>query len=138
MTDEDNVRYLNIAVTHEDPFDYDPPVVTYDPVTEEVTRTRPTGEQYNEEIITGYVVNPPPDLTAPNLEQLRHFAALIEHRTEHKVRVAPKMVGDEEHYQVLTAHVVSGAAPYEITYAWLSGFDNGIHDQLWKEAKRKK
>lgn len=138
---------LKVAVIHENPFDYDPPVITYTPIEEDIIKTLPTGEDKVEQIVVGYKADPPPPLTGTNLEQLRYAAALIEVRTGHKVRVAPRPAKvkisvdgednlvDVEHYEVLTAHATGGPAPYEVTWAWLSGFHNGIEETLRKVTK---
>lgn len=156
---------LKVAVIHENPFDYDPPVITYTPIEEDIIKTLPTGEDKVEQIVVGYQADPPPPLTGTNLEQLRYAAALIEVRTGHKVRVAPKTVQikktvvldgrpgrdtspiidgeygttqvshDVEFYEVLTAHATGGPAAYEVTWAWLSGFHNGIEETLRKVTK---
>lgn len=86
----------------------------------------------------GFRVDPPFGINWPPLRTLRHFAALIEHRTGHKVRVAPvvKDVGPIEQYEVMTEHCLTGEpAGFEVVYAWLSGFENGIHEVLWKASK---
>lgn len=117
-----------------DPVDrwaYTPPTVSYDPIVE--------GGK-----IIGFKVNPPFGLTWPPLKTLQHFAALIEHRTGAKVRVVRAdndLILDDgsliEAYEVTTGHVVTGSsASYEITYAWLSGFENGIHEILWRSGGR--
>jgi hypothetical protein len=132
----------------DNPFDYELPIKSYEPVFEEVTRTRPTGEQYNESVVVAYKFDADPPLTGTNLEQLRYAAAKIEVRTGLKVRVAPRAakikIGvndhgednlvDAEHYEVLTAHATGGPALYEVMWAWLSGFESGNAETMrqWK------
>jgi hypothetical protein len=83
---------------------------------------------------TGYKVDPPFDWEWDALTTLRHFAALIEHRTGMKVRVSPT-AEDGECYEVLTDHVTGGPASYEVMWAWMSGFESGHNSLLWKAAK---
>jgi hypothetical protein len=124
----------------DNPFEYDLPVKSYDPVYMDAIKTRPTGEQYPEKVVVAYKFDADPPLTGTNLEQLRYQAAKIEVRTGLKIRVAPrpakiKVFGasapgveeevDVEHYEVLTAHATGGPAPYEVMWAWLSGFESG-------------
>jgi hypothetical protein len=133
-----------------DPWDYDPPEVAWVPIMQEVHKQKPTGETYIEEKVIGYRVEPPFGLTWPPLQTLRHYAALIEHRTGQKVRVIPNTVKewlpfpdddepkDVEHYEVRTDHVTGGPAPYDVTYSWLSGYENGIYALLWAASKNTK
>lgn len=117
-------------------WDYTPPSVTYDPITEDVNVTLNTGETRQEIKTVGYVVNPKFGIDWPHLQTLRHFAALIEHRTGLRVRVAQNDVEEQECFEVRTSHSTGGPAPYEVVYAWLSGFENGSHETLWAATKR--
>lgn len=122
-----------------DPWAYEPPVVSYDPIYEDDVKVLPTGEHKAIKKVVGYVVNPKFGVDWPEVQTLQHFAALIEHRTGQKVRVIQATVGQEEGFpddilatfEVKTAHSIGGPAPYEVVYAWLSGFENGIHEVLW-------
>jgi hypothetical protein len=127
-----------------DQFDYDPPEVIWRPILTE-------GE------VTGYKVDPPFEEwdNGDNLITLRHYAALIEHRTGMKVRVAPnghqsaartqlQEIGAEiisrdegQLFDVLTGHATGGPAPYEVTWSWLSGFECGHNEILWSVSKKK-
>jgi hypothetical protein len=117
-------------------FDYDVPVVSYDPITND------------DGLVIGQQVQPPFELTWDHLTTLRHFAALIEHRTGTIIRVSPAdpppLEDDEpsvetenfaakqdELYDVLTAHTTGGPAAYEVTWAWMSGYETGIHELVW-------
>lgn len=94
----------------------------------------------------GFRVEPPFGVNWNHLRTLRHFAALIEHRTSHIVRVGPHKVttgevlseGQEpEQFEVMTEHcITSEPAGFGVVYAWLSGFENGIHEYLWKASKK--
>lgn len=95
----------------------------------------------------GFRVDPPFGVNWPPLRTLRHLAALIEHRTGHKVRVGSvvreqkRFDGDclsrTEEYEVMTEHCLTNeSAGFEVVYAWLSGFENGIHEFLWKASKK--
>jgi hypothetical protein len=136
-----------------DPWDYTPPKVSYDPIRE--------GDK-----VVGYVVNPKFEPDWPHLKTLQHFAALIEHRTGQRVRVIAtttstpyeevldgrdgresSMQIDGEHatsvryrreewYKVQTSYCTDGPAPYEVVYAWLSGFENGCHAIFWSVNKK--
>ena len=92
----------------------------------------------------GFRVDPPFGVNWPHLRTLRHFAALVEHRTGHKVRVGAvsrEVRTDDdlysvEEYQVLTEHSATAEpAGFEVVYAWLSGFENGAHEVLWRLSK---
>ncbi|MGO8850311.1 hypothetical protein [Mycobacterium sp.] len=39
-------------------------------------------------------------------------------------------------YEVQTAHALGGPAPYDVMWAWLSGFHNGIEETLRKEGQK--
>jgi hypothetical protein len=127
-----------------DPWGYEPPKVAWVPIKEEVHKTKPTGETYIEERVTGFHIDPPFGLTWPHLRTLQHYAALIEHRTGMKVRVIQSTPGQEEGFpddipatfEVRTEHVAGQAAPYEVTYAWMSGYENGIHAVLWTASSK--
>jgi hypothetical protein len=106
-----------------DVFDYEVPEVIWRPINSD------DGE------VAGYKVDPPFDWAADNLVTLRHYAALIEHRTGLKLRVGQSDGEDELVYHVLAGHVTGGPAPYEVTWAWLSGFESGIQELLWRAAK---
>lgn len=116
----------------QDKFDYEVPAVSYEPILNDEGR------------VVGQQVQPPFELTWDHLTTLRHFAALIEHRTGTKVRVSPAEWGEvqdeedkkDELYDVLTAHTTGGPAVYEVTWAWLSGFETGIHELLWSSKKK--
>lgn len=136
----------------QDKFDYEVPDVSYEPITND------------DGLVIGHQVHPPFALTWDHLTTLRHFAALIEHRTGTKIRVAPLIVKkteayplsdvgeasaivdgaegmgertvEQELYDVLTAHTTGGPAVYEVTWAWLSGFETGIHELLWSSKKK--
>lgn len=106
------------------PWDYEPPEVAYVPIEKD-------------DQVVGYRVEPPFGVDWPPLQTLRHFAALIEHRTGQKVRVAPSASQPPDYddmpelFDVMTGHSTGGPAPFEIMYSWLSGFENGIHELLW-------
>jgi hypothetical protein len=102
-----------------DPWGYEPPEVAYVPIVKD-------------DKVVGYKVEPEFGLTWPHIQTLRHFASLIEHRTGIKIRVIKvDDIEDCEAFEVLTGHSTGGPAPYEVTFAWLSGFENGIHEFLW-------
>lgn len=115
-------------------FDYEPPAVAWVPIL--ASSGKPVG----------FRVDPPFGVNWEHLRTLRHFAALIEHRTGHKVRVRERPVTsnevlsrgvDPEQYEVLTEHATTGEpAGFGVVYAWLSGFENGIHEVLWRASKR--
>jgi len=114
-----------------DKFDYDPPEVIWRPILID-------GE------VTGYKVDPPFSWEWDHLTTLRHYAALIGHRTGMKVRVSPsdphliittEYDDEPETYDVLTGHATGGPAPYEVTWAWLSGFETGHNELLWKAGR---
>ncbi len=71
-----------------------------------------------------------------DLATLREVAALIERRTGLKMRVAQSEtieVGSEDPlYEVMTDHCIGGPAPFEVTWGWLSGFENGCAEVSWK------
>lgn len=125
-----------------DPWAYEPPVVTYDPIHEDDVKVLPTGEHQAIKRVVGYVVNPKFGLDWPEIRTLQHFAALIEHRTNQYVRVIlakdqpPDYDDLPEMFEVRTAHSLGGPAPYEVVYAWLSGFENGIHELLWEASNK--
>lgn len=125
-----------------DPWDYVPPQVTYDPIEEFVTTVLPTGEHKSEKKVVGYAVNPKFGADWEEIQTLQHFAALIEHRTGHKIRViksvhqSPDYDDLPELFEVKTAHCIGGPAPYEVAYAWMSGYENGIHSVLWKASNQ--
>lgn len=106
-----------------DKFDYEVPEVIWRPI-----------KNGDDEVI-GFKVDPPFDWAGDNLATLRHYAALIEHRTSLKVRVVQEDGEDELVYHVLTGHATGGPATYEVTWAWLSGFEGGHNELLWKAGK---
>jgi hypothetical protein len=111
-------------------FDYEPPQVTYDPIVEDGKTV-------------GFQVNPPFDPDWDHLVTLQHFAALIEHRTGHKIRVAKNDRKEGEFaylndlYDVLTDHATGGPVEFDIAWAWMSGFENGIHEILWATKEKR-
>ena len=107
-----------------DMFDYQVPEVIWRP-----NYSPETGE------LVGYVVDPPFSEDWDHLISLRHYAALIEHRTSLEVRVAQVGGEDEPEYHVLTGHATGGPAPYEVTWSWLSGFELVVQELLWKASK---
>lgn len=127
-------------MTHK--FDYEPPKVTWEPITGEVDKTLPTGEIRKESRVIGHRVEPPFGDCWDHLTTLRHFAALIEHRTGLKVRVSPaeKPEADQEPepeaYDVLTEHSVGGPASFETIWSWLSGFENGVFEVHWQQTSK--
>jgi hypothetical protein len=126
----------------EETFDYDPPVVTWDEITRRVeVEDEETGKVVVENEVTGHKVNPPYDDSWDEITKLRWFAALIGHRTGVQVRVAQKVTHhpsaeineghswDEINYLVSTQHMESReAAPYNVTWSWLSGLEAGIYE----------
>jgi hypothetical protein len=112
-------------------FEYEVPEVIWRPVLNESNE------------VTGYKVDPEFDpLNWDQLTMLRHYAALIEHRTGMKVRVGPGETPEppegiqyEKVYHILTGHMTGGPAPYEVTWAWLSGFEGGVNELLWKASQ---
>jgi hypothetical protein len=128
----------------EETFDYEVPVVTWDEVTKRVERENDEGQIVVENDVTGHRVNPPYDESWDEITKLRWFAALIGHRTGVQVRVAQRTKVKEVDsntgpgtdrfftftYQISTQRMeyTDTPAPYDVTWAWLSGLEAGIYE----------
>lgn len=144
---DDSLTSPKVLAALPEKWQYEPPQVSYDPIYGEPEyKTWPTGEITSTQKVVGFKVEPPFGTDWPHLKTLQHFAALIECRTGHKVRVTEadyKILDDDgnelEAFDVLTGHSTTGSpAPFEVTWAWLSGFENGIHECLWKASRVKR
>jgi hypothetical protein len=116
------------AVIETDKWDYTPPEVEWLPV-------------YEDDIVVDHRAEPPFGKDWPEIQTLRHQAALVESRTGLKVRVALNDIRADEDgipplYDVLADHAIGGPAPYEVVWAWMSGFEVGINEYLRKKNER--
>lgn len=119
-------------------FDYEVPTVVWTDVTRTTEREDEDGHLVVDEETVGHKVEPPFDEGWDELTKLRWFAALIGNRTGVQVRVAEKTTQqndldgsewDVEEFLVSTQHLESTSpAPYEVTWAWLSGLEAGIYE----------
>ena len=111
-------------------FDYEVPVVTWEPITKRVEREDDDGRIVVENEITGHRVDPPYVDNWDELTKLRWFAALIGNRTGVQVRVRQLDGEDALAYQISTQRMeyTDTPASYEVTWAWLSGLEAGIYE----------
>jgi hypothetical protein len=119
--------------TTDETFDYEPPVVVWEPITKRVEREEIDGPNCRivvENETTGHRVNPPYDLEASEIDKLRWFAALIGNRTGVQVRVrqAPYAGVPEFQISTKTMEYTDTPASFEVTWAWLSGLEAGIYE----------
>jgi hypothetical protein len=125
------------AVQYRNRFDYEVPQVSWQQVTEKG-------------IVVAELASPLLPVTASHLEVLRYHAALIEHRTGLRLRVAPAepptapadtntlavpIDDPQDQYEVAVAHATGGPASFELTYAWMSGFLTGVFEVQWKASE---
>ncbi len=112
-----------------DKWDYTPPTVTLKPVEEDG-------------VVVAQLPDPPFGHDWPPLQTLQHLAALIEGQTGQRVRVTshePTYEGQDvntDEFDVLTTHWLGGPAPFEVTYAWLSGFQAGVGEKTSHDDKK--
>lgn len=111
-------------------FDYEVPVVTWEPITKRVEREDVDGRIVVENEITGHRVEPPYVDDWAEIDKLRWFAALIGNRTGVQVRVRQLDGEDALAYQISTQRMeyTDTPASYEVTWAWLSGLEAGVYE----------
>jgi hypothetical protein len=117
----------------DDGFDYEPPKVTWEPITKKVEREDDDGRIVVDQETVGHKVEPPWNNEEwDELTKLRWFAALIEYRTGVGVRVARDpdwSEGSYPSYNIALPHMESTTpAPYPVVWGWLSGFEAGIYE----------